>query len=234
MRVCGASLDDDGIIRLRDSVHIYRSEKKKKCSQTANIFCVGYKQLVRVMDEIILGRLSASVIRYIGDVLAEPHEGSYRMSEKAQQDVEEGGVSYRAANAVGLSPGSGRGISAEVDSDASVTGVSSVTPTAIDELMETLTGDVVGYISYRLNAAIDREPPRIVDVDVIQNLARDVIKRTGADVSRADKGREFADKCIEAYVFVGEIEAWLKRNVTAKNKDVLTSIANLKAILQAA
>ena len=203
------------------------------------------------MDEIILGRLSASVIRYIGEVLAEPHDGSYKMTENASLHVHVrpsppgppatpvnrapsvasvGSVaSAPSAKSASSAAASGAGVG---ESDADSCGLSN-SPTAIDELMETLTGDVVGYISYRLNTTIDREPPRIIDVDVIQNLARDVIIRTSADVARADKGRQFADKCIEAYVFVGEIEAWLKRNVTAKNKDVLTSIANLKAILQA-
>jgi len=107
-------------------------------------------------------------------------------------------------------------------------------PTAIDELMATLTRDVVGYISYRLNSTLDGEPPRIVDVDVIHKLARDVIARTCADVEQADRGRVYADKCIEAYIYVGEIEAWLKRNAHAKNKEVFTSLSNLKQLMQAA
>ena len=169
------------------------------------------------MDDIIIGRLSASVIRYISEVLAEPHDGSYKGAEPVAEHV----AARAAAEGVVDPP--------PVDVP--------LTPTAIDALMETLTGDVVGYISYRLNrlnTTVEHETPRIVDVDVIHKLARDVVVRTGIDVAQSDKGRQFSDKCIEAYVFVGEIEAWLKRNVTAKNREVLTSIANLKAILQAA
>lgn len=197
------------------------------------------------MDEIILGRLSASVIRYIGEVLAEPHDGPYTTADPPPPPTAVPPTSTPATAIVPARPprpprpappavpSANTIAAAELDNDPHLTD-KVCNPTAIDELMETLTSDVVGYISHRLNTTLDQEPPRIVDVDVIQNLARDVIIRTGTDVAQADRGRQFADKCIEAYVFVGEIEAWLKRNVNTKNKEVLTSIANLKAILQAA
>ena len=173
------------------------------------------------MDSIILGRLSSSVIRKIGDALVD--------------SVDPVNASVPASTLVTVTPrGTHIAKSGPGNDDEMEIGHGVDMPTAIDELMTTLTRDVVGYISYRLNSALDGEPPRIVDVDVIHKLARDVIARTCADVAHADSGRLFADKCIEAYIYVGEIEAWLKRNVNAKNKEVLTSIASLKEILQVA
>lgn len=170
------------------------------------------------MDDIILGRLSASVIQFIGRVLSEPCDSTYKMVKHEKQEQS---VALRSEALV-----------AQTLENAGQTMESSALPTAIDELMVTLTSDVVGYVTYRLNASMDTEPPRIVDVDVIQKLSRDIISRTCKDVADADKRRQYQDKCIEAYICVGEIEAWLKRNVSAKNKDVLLSIANLKEILQ--
>ena len=164
------------------------------------------------MDEVIIGRLSASVIRTVGEILAQPHDEPHKNGETRS------GASTKAHQ--NKSP-THRLPEGAIDA-----------PTAIDDLMSTLTNDVVGYISYRLNQHLDEEPPRIVDVEVIQKLTRDVIARTGNDIAKAERAFDFKEKCIEAYVFAGEIEAWLKKNAHTKNKEVLGSVANLKAILQ--
>lgn len=196
--------------RLAGGVILLLTAIRKKKGAFARDISEGYffSLLIKeAMDNIILGRLSVSVNKVLGEILAEPHEELYKKGEfKAVLNAAPNGNKEHGVKINAL--------------------------TAIDELMETLTSDVVGYVSFRLNEHLDRDPPRIIDVDVIEKLTRDVLSRTCADIAQADRSRELGAKFIEAYVYVGEIEAWLKRNASAKSKDVLQSIANLKVLLQ--